>query len=477
MRWKSFIAVANVGFPLLTLAADPPVNPYLTDSPWPMTHRNPYAQASSPHPGPTAYSQIQTRFLKGSAVPITLAHASLYKDGRRVLWGSTLSEVIKIDATEKQWNYVSRIGLEENKNKISGAYTLIDYEGNFFVPRGRKVFCFRDKISGDAISEAHLVDSYSIPYNQLNSNDEAIVGLNITYDGYLVFVTNHGLVAVISRNFKEAHYYRLLATQDVSNSIAVDEEGGIYVVSSTTMNRIQWTGSKLFLKWSSPYKSSEEQGDGRLGVGSGTTPTLMGTKEEDKFVVIADGQRLMHLVLFWRDEIPFGTQRVAAEVPITFGDSSATQSTTEQSVLVNGYGAVVVNNTYGKLPIQNIFPLVYDRLLIFFSNKEGIAPYGIEKFIWNPDEKRLEKAWSNPDISCPNSIPSMSTATGNIYCLGQHQESWTIEAVRWDTGQLDFRYILGNDAGYNSYYSATEIGWEGSLVSGTLGGAVQLSQH
>ncbi len=32
---------------------EPPVNPFVVDSPWPMSHANPYCQASSLYPGPT----------------------------------------------------------------------------------------------------------------------------------------------------------------------------------------------------------------------------------------------------------------------------------------------------------------------------------------------------------------------------------------------------------------------------------------
>ena len=50
----------------------------------------------------------------------------------------------------------------------------------------------------------------------------------------------------------------------------------------------------------------------RLGPGSGSTPSLMGTKaDDDRFVVITDGQALMHLVLFWRDEVPDDWEPIA----------------------------------------------------------------------------------------------------------------------------------------------------------------------
>ena len=79
----------------------------------------------------------------------------------------------------------------------------------------------------------------------------------------------------------------------------------------------------------------------------------MGTDPgDDRFVVITDGQRLMNLVLMWRDEIPVDwrpdrpgkDRRIACEVPVRFGDPNATESLDEQSVLVRGYASILVNN-------------------------------------------------------------------------------------------------------------------------------------
>ena len=57
------------------------------------------------------------------------------------------------------------------------------------------------------------------------------------------------------------------------------------------MHRLQWDGSELSLRWSAVYETGEGGGV-RLGDGSGSTPDVMGTsRDEDRFVVITDGQR------------------------------------------------------------------------------------------------------------------------------------------------------------------------------------------
>ncbi len=82
----------------------------------------------------------------------------------------------------------------------------------------------------------------------------------------------------------------------------------------------------------------------------------MGTsRSEDRFVVITDGQKQVHLDLMWRDKIPAdwepvrpgANRRIACEVPVDFGQPPGTPSLNEQSVLIRGTSAVLVNNLQG----------------------------------------------------------------------------------------------------------------------------------
>jgi len=201
----------------------------------------------------------------------------------------------------------------------------------------------------------------------------------------------------------------------------------------------------------------------------------MGAGSQDRFVVITDGQRLMHLVLFWRDSIPDdwvqipGTKdrRIAAQVPVTFGNPHASQSSSEQSVCVRGYGALVVNNqlkTKSKNRIMNILR----------SGNPNIAPYGAEKFEWNPRTRKLRSVWANNKVSLPNGIPCMSAATNLVYDVGQRDGMWTWEAIDWSTGESVFYYGLGGHFWYNSGWAGTEIGPNKSLFSGTVMGMMRL---
>lgn len=479
---------------------EPPKNSFLADSAWPMTHRTPYVQGSSPLPGPTARETTKyPDYERTGLVNITLAMSAPYEDGTIVVWGSSVDAIYKLEATATGHQRIDRIGKPEGislKNAITGAYTILDRDNRFYVPGRGKLYAYTDSVEGDPKSDISLAQEFEIPATALRGTTDVdpIVGINMTYDGYIAIATKRGTVAVVSRDFSEFHYLWLGnedTGEEVSNSIAVDEDGGIYVVTSEKMYRVQWSGSALSLAeesggWQASYENGADiQVPGRLGAGSGSTPSLMGTAAQDKFVVITDGQAITHLVLFWRDQIPEDWEpiapgkdrRIAAEVPVNYGDPDRSYSASEQSVLVRGYGAVVASNDYGTEIAQSDNALISNLInawVVFFSNTKAYAPYGVEKLQWNPDNRTLDVAWVNKAISCPNGIPTMSEASNLFYCIGQRKKIWNLEALDWDTGASVFYRPMSIWPTHNSFYAGTQIGPFEDIWSGTVTGAIQL---
>lgn len=479
------------GIPLELAKNEPPCNPFLANSHWPMCHRNTYNQASSPYPGPASPEKAQPSFVEGHPCPITLAVSGAYPNGKQVVWGVTTRDIFKLDLSGSQIDFFARKNRDsEKKNAISGAYSLVDSDGTFFAPHGNKLEAYRDSIKDDPSSPIKLWKSFELP----TAEDDLIVGINLTYDGRLILATQSGLIVALSRDLADPAYLQLPVSSPISNSIAIDETGGVFVVKSDTVVRIQWDADKagderLALQWAVPYKSVDEKMKGRLGAGSGTSPSLMGTGDQDKFIVIGDGQKQMHLVLIWRGDIPEDWEglpgldrRIAAEVPVTFGHDDEPKSTTEQSLTVRGYGVAAVSNLYGHIPpfrkrlAKRVFGNETFRT-IYRSNYESVAPYGAEKFVWNPKTRRMTSSWANSSISMPNGIPTMSEATGLFYCIGQRETNWTLEAVDWYTGESVFHQRLSRHFRYNSFYAATQIGPSSSIITGMYGGVMKFADH
>lgn len=520
---------------LTPLIEDEPLcSPALSPSEWPISHRGAYAQGSSPFPGPTPSATVQAEHLLLPGPPITLAMSPTYTDGGTALWGSVLGltgAIVKID--HPTFSVVDTyVPADEEVDPpaiplgVSGAYSVADRSFNFILGRADFVEIFRDSVAGDRSSDIELAKRMFLPANAFCRDSDLLVGGVMLPDGMLAFATEQAVVGVIPSdidNMTAANVQTLpsengadctdpsIADEDletVSNSLAADENGGFYMVTDAAVIKYQWDGTTLQKIWRAAYTSDPPFSLLRLGPGSGSTPSLMGTAhDDDRFVVITDGQELMHLVLMWRDEIPSGWSpiapgkdpRIACEVPITFGDPSATRSLSEQSVLVRGFSAVVVNNLLtSEEGLDTGFPIINPAIAALEGGNPAVAPRGIERIDWDPESQTCVKVWTNTEISLPNAIPTMSAATDLMYAIGQRDGVWGLEAIDFATGEsasfdpsalaacpqevidLIAPTILAPfllpalerlpASCENSFFAATEVGPDGTIYTGTFQG-------
>ncbi|MBW3496383.1 hypothetical protein [Bacillus sp. FDAARGOS_1420] len=112
------------------------------------------------------------------------------------------------------------------------------------------IMVFGDKHSYDPFSEIELKRKFTLPKELLNPNlKDALLGLNLTYDGQVVFVTGGGVVGVIDRYFKEQVQYIKLSGETMSNSFSLDEKG---------VEKFEWDfkTNKWKRAWANPDVSS-----------------------------------------------------------------------------------------------------------------------------------------------------------------------------------------------------------------------------
>lgn len=506
------------------------------DTVWSGSHGASYAQGSSALPGPTDSATTTSEHLisPGAGIPVILSFSAPYQDGGRAVWSTVTgadAAVLKIDHETFEiidW-YVPAQREDDPPDftlGLSGAYTAIDSKNRFIVGRTRFVGFYRDGVQGDRSSPIELEKRIFIPDEVFCNEDDVIAGMSLTYDGYLAVATELGNLFVISPDADPGDLGEVpvvstienCATANeadleiVSNSVAVDENGGIYVLTSAAMYRFDWDGSGLTRRWRAAYESAEEVPSPiRLGPGSGSTPSLMGTNaDDDRFVVITDGQALMNLVLFWRDEVPADWEpiapgkdpRIACEVPVDFG-TEVTEAISEQSVAVRGYAAVVVNDLLTNPTINppSMLALATVAQNTVSALEGGIpekAPFGFERIDWDPETRTCSTVWANSDISVPNGIPSISEASGLVYGAGQRDGQWGLEGLDFETGasrvwveagpgtclpeHMSVLSILPGvgdvlkqvpDSCENSFYAATTIGPDGMVYQGTLNGVTR----
>lgn len=490
----------------------------------PVPHGDPAQQDATPLPGPLDKTrrlepdEMVYRFLGPGH--FGAFNSSEYEDCRRVLWTNGVNGVFKIDyetyeiidhlpsnaAKEytQEWAEKLTAKLDKNNNptafftamksllplkSLSGVYTVVGANDWFYLAnKDGSIVAYGDAVEGDAASKIVQKAIFKMPEGEAGPS----VGMNMTYDGWIVFPTEQGYMVAVSQDLTEYRSVRLnnADTEDtethgtgygwVRNSIAIDEAGGIYVPSRNHMHKVVWTGDQLSVDpddgaWTAEYRNG-------TGEGTGATASLMGFGDEDRFVVITDGDIRMNVTLFWRDDIPENWQqiegapsrRIAAQAPASMGDLDVQKIQSEQTVIIAGYGALVVNNTPRNTP--------------FFIPKEGVGrgmsigplgsnpklqPYGIQKFEWNPVKRQLEEAWTNETISSPNGVPWVSTGSGQVYFMGARNNEWTLEAVDWLTGEPTFHYIMGGQK-YNNLFSGPTIDEKGRVFVGTHWGRLRI---
>ena len=446
--------------------------------------------------------------------------SGMYPDNRRLLWVNGVNGLYKIDyesyeildhlPTEeaakftREWAENITAKLDEDNSvwslwtavealkplmSLSGIYAVVGRNNWFYLAnKDGSVTAYGDSVEGELESKIEQKAKFQLPSEQAGPS----VGMNMTYDGWIIFPTENGYLIAVSQDLSEYRTIRLkhadeedLTSQGVGygwvrNSVAIDAAGGVYVASRNHMHKVVWDGNTFSTNekdgaWTARYRNGTD-------AGTGATPSLMGFGDEDKFVVITDGDIRMNVTLFWRNQIPQDwvalsgapSRRIAGIAPASMGKLDAKKIQSEQTVIVAGYGALVVNNRPRNIPF--FFPKdgqALGTLIGPLGSNPHFQPYGVQKFQWNPKKRLLELAWVNEKLSSPSGVPWVSLGSGQVYFIGARNNEWTLEAASWLTGKPTFHYIIGGQK-FNNEYSGPVIDDEGRIFYGTIWGRARI---
>lgn len=397
---------------------------------------------------------------------------------------------------------------------LAGVYYLLSSDNTLYVGGKDSILAYGDIDASDQGSDITLLKEWKKP-PQITGGFNS---MNMTYDGWIVSATDDGWVVLINRDLSEYHALQLNGSEVaaawnekmlelgrrqgaatwVRNGPAIDDQGNIFIPSLQHMHKIIWDGEKLSKDpadgaWTEPYSNDGEisvsfedipdpdSGNpfsfSNVNVGSGSTASLMGFGEEDQFVVITDGDEVMNMVLFWRNEIPDNwkqlpnapSRRIAGMLRADIAREDAEAVQTEQSVVVGGYGAFVVNNAPASKPLAKAPDGAFIGLA---GHHPDFTPHGVQKFEWDPEERMLKEAWVNTEVSSVNSVPIVSNAANKVYTVGARNGKWTLEALDWSTGESAFHYVTGSSR-YNTQFSGVMLDQEGRPLHTTIHGIVR----
>ncbi len=270
------------------------------------------------------------------------------------------------------------------------------------------------------------------------------------------FITRQGVVGVLHPESGDIRTLQL-KDEEIQNSFSVAEDG-VYIVSDRAMYRfaVDAQGAPAWT-WREVYENDRQPKPGVIGLGSGTTPTLLG----DEFVAITDNAGPQMHVVVYRRQADWAGPREVCKVPVF----TPGRSVTDNGMI--GYGrSLIVTNNYG-----------YDRPIRPVWTEGGISRIDVAE-----DGQSCELVWSNPDAS-QTVVPKMSTQTGLVYVYTREPVpgydarrdaayAWYLTAIDYRTGQTRFKIHTGTGLNYNNNWAPITLSPWGTAYVGVLGGLV-----
>jgi hypothetical protein len=350
-----------------------------------------------------------------------------------------------------------------------GGYFYLDHRDRAVVPTNDRHVLVVALLAGPRFEVARDYDlSARIP------SGEGIVSVLPDWKGRIWFVTRGGMVGTIDRDDGTVRAMRL-SGEGISNSFAVDETGGVFIVSDEALYRFD--GGKHGtpqVSWRIVYPNSGIHKPGQSDAGSGTTPTLMGRK----WVAITDNADPMDVIVYRRAKVlprKNGKRRKAkrrrvCSAPVFGQGASATDNSligTNRSLIAeNNYGyAVSLSDLSGGESAPGLTRVdVVNKKRGKKDARRRKALFGC-RVVWTSDER------------APSVVPKLSLANGLVYTYTKPPgedgiDAWYLTALDFRTGRTVYRRLAGTGFGFNNNYAPVTLGPEGTAYVGVLGGVV-----
>ncbi len=276
------------------------------------------------------------------------------------------------------------------------------------------------------------------------------------WKGRLWFFTQQGIVGTLNRTTGAIRTAQLPKGEEVTNSVATDETGGMYVVSTHALYRLDATSAGTpRTTWRQVYDRGTRLKTGNLSQGSGTTPTLLGKQ----WVAINDNADPRTNILVY-DRRKGVKSRLHCKQPTLAADAG----TTDNSLVAAGNSFIIENNYGYGGPTSTILGQ---------TTTPGIARVMVDKV-------GCHVAWTSNEIA-PSSVAKASLGNGLLYAytkpkapLGNVVDGWYFTAIDIRTGKTAWSRLTGTGIQWNNHYAAIYLGPDGAAYIATLAGLVRI---
>jgi hypothetical protein len=359
-----------------------------------------------------------------------------------------------------------------------GGYFYLDQHDRAVVSTNdHHILVVSESGSGFAVDHDYDLSAY-IP------SGEGIVSALPDSHGLLWFVTRRGIVGTIDRSDGAVRTLRL-GGEGISNSFAVDETGGVFVVSDRALYRFDAAPNGTpKVSWRIVYPNSGIHKPGQSDAGSGTTPTLMGRS----WVAITDNADPMDVVVYRRARtLPKAKRkrrhgrhgrhkakaRLVCSAPVFGRGAGSTDNsliaTNRSMVVENNYGYVISAGDLGGS--ESVGGLARIDVVKKKRGKHARKRKGKARL-------RCRTAWTSGERA-PSVVPKLSLANGLVYTYTKPPRSdgldaWYLTTLDFRNGRTVYRRLAGTGFGFNNNYAPVTLGPDGTAYVGVLGGLVEL---
>jgi hypothetical protein len=420
-----------------------PQHPYLAANGRNSMHNDGYASDAYAGPGPLGRNTIVTSAMYGVNECATL---TFDRAGRLLgLCGDIAGPqlqlfdpgTLRLIARHTLPGRKLRAGVSPFEDLCGGAYFYLDNNDHAVVATtSKQIQIF------SVTSTIELIKT--IDLSSLVPGKDCLLALMPDWSGRIWFATSAGRVGQVEADGGGAQVVELQGER-IANSLAVDETGGVYVVTDHALYRFD---SGLRITWRQAYDRGTKRKPGQLSQGSGTTPTVLG----NGLVAITDNDEPQMNVIGYDRKT--GTRMCS--VPVFRPGRSAT----ENSLVAVG-NSVIVENNYGYTgPLST---------LLGYTTEPGVSKVDL-------DRCRVE--WTS-DETAPSSVAKVSLEAGLLYVYAKpastRTAAWYFTAIDVRTGQTTFRVLTGTGVQWNNHYAAITLGPDGAAYVATLGGIVKVA--
>jgi hypothetical protein len=425
----------------------PPEHPFMAPNPRNNIHNDPYMTDTYPLSGPLADGAEPSTLLFRECGSVTFD-----SQGRIVTICVGLDRPVLALLDPHTLQTLAAMPLPV-RNVQSGSNPFNDFSGGgyFYLDRqDRAVLPTNDRhLLEIAVTEGPgfaVTRDYDLS-GQVPAGD-GIVSALPDWSGRFWFVTRHGIVGTVDRA-SGAIQTITLGGEGISNSFAVDETGGVYLVSDKALYRFAaGAGGEPVVTWRSVYPNSGIHKPGQSDAGSGTTPTLMGRS----WVAITDNADPMDVQVYRR-----GDGGLLCSERVFRQGASATDNS-----LIATDRSIVAENNYGYSVSATMNGGVTEPGL----TRVDVSKKGNCTTTWTSDER------------APSVVPKLSLANGLVYTYtkparSDNADAWYLTTLDFRTGRTVYRRLAGTGFGFNNNYAPVSIGPDGTSYVGVLGGLVE----